>query len=813
MFCPNCGTKLEGGEAFCPNCGERLEIQTEEATYQGENNFDEDRTVQLNDSVPYPGEPDDDEDRTVSPKKKPVGHKGKQTKIIVGTVAGVLVVAAAAGAALYFTGNKTIDIDLKPFFTITVDGYEGDGHVELKFDAQKFEDQYQDKLSIDSKKLEKWVKNAGEDSLYAKVEREQNEEKDVEILGGILGNLYYQLSPEEDVSNGDVIKVETNAQLTEFLESIYHCKFEDIEDYTVDGLAVIEEYDPFAELQISFTGTEPQGTVEIVKPTDEIGQYLDYEITDNGTFSNGDTVQIKVADETSTIEEKFGKRLSSTSKDVTVEGLGGYVKAASQIPEECIEKLTAQASDDLQARAANEWNQNATLLGTEYIGNYFLHAKSQDRSDYQNMLYLCFRVDVENYQETSSVLYDEVNSYYTYYQFHDLIVDGDGRVTVDPMNYTTVSEEYEVNLPGEGSASWIYKGYKDLDTMYHQCVAVNASEYEHEEAVKDKEYAYEPTRLTEIPKDAKEYNGNYYYLVDVPVSWEEAEARCEKKGGHLATVTSAEENTWIAQNINPYEDHQSWLGGLMDVNHKWHWITGEDWSYTSFGENQPDFYDSNEYYLCTLHSGDKWNDGDLEGYLGNSWISIEGYIIEWEGDPQTKEAYAQSVVDEKEAIKNTVKSEEKTTAAADQAGADAAGTQANGKTASDGNASASTGAKAASAEDENRGTALQSSFYKDGNITGTSKDYVIPDSMTRYLTYDDISMLNAKGLSYARNEMMARMGRGFKNQELADYFNSMPWYQNTISPEVFDQGTLPDVVQKNASLMLTEEKKMGMYIE
>ena len=246
----------------------------------------------------------------------------------------------------------------------------------------------------------------------------------------------------------------------------------------------------------------------------------------------------------------------------------------------------------------------------------------------------------------------------------------------------------------------------------------------------------------------------------------------------------------------------------MDVNHKWHWITGEDWSYTSFGENQPDFYDSNEYYLCTLHSGDKWNDGDQEGYLGNSWISIEGYIIEWEGDTQTKEAYAKSVVDEKEAIKNTVKSEEKTTA-----GADAAGTQANGKAASAGNASASTAAQVASAEDENRGTALQSSFYKDGNITGTSKDYVIPDSMNRYLTYDDISMLSAKGLSYARNEMMARMGRGFKNQELADYFNSMPWYQNTISPEVFDQGTLPDIVQKNANLMLTEEKRMGMYIE
>ena len=118
---------------------------------------------------------------------------------------------------------------------------------------------------------------------------------------------------------------------------------------------------------------------------------------------------------------------------------------------------------------------------------------------------------------------------------------------------------------------------------------------------------------------------------------------------------------------------------------------------------------------------------------------------------------------------------------------------------------------AAVAEEEN--TALCSDFYKDGQITGTSKDYIIPDSMDRYLTYDDISNLTAKGLSFARNEMMARLGRGFKNQELADYFASMSWYQCTVSPEDFDSTVqLSDIVQANADLMLTEEKKMGMYI-
>ena len=62
--------------------------------------------------------------------------------------------------------------------------------------------------------------------------------------------------------------------------------------------------------------------------------------------------------------------------------------------------------------------------------------------------------------------------------------------------------------------------------------------------------------------------------------------------------------------------------------------------------------------------------------------------------------------------------------------------------------------------------ALQSDFYKDGQITGTDPNYIIPDSLNRELTYADIANLSARGLSFARNEMMARMGRGFKTGKL-----------------------------------------------
>ena len=107
------------------------------------------------------------------------------------------------------------------------------------------------------------------------------------------------------------------------------------------------------------------------------------------------------------------------------------------------------------------------------------------------------------------------------------------------------------------------------------------------------------------------------------------------------------------------------------------------------------------------------------------------------------------------------------------------------------------------------GPALRSDFYKDGQITGTDPEYIIPDSLNRELTYSDIANLSARGLSFARNEMMARMGRGFKNQELADYFKSTSWYQETVSPEVFDAQGLPSIVEANASLMMDEELRLN----
>ena len=87
-----------------------------------------------------------------------------------------------------------------------------------------------------------------------------------------------------------------------------------------------------------------------------------------------------------------------------------------------------------------------------------------------------------------------------------------------------------------------------------------------------------------------------------------------------------------------------------------------------------------------------------------------------------------------------------------------------------------------------------------------SGDYVLADSSTRYYTRAELEKLSALDLYHARNEIYARHGRGFKNDDLRSYFASKSWYHETISPEAFKEGALNDYEKQNVNLMLEIEK-------
>ncbi|MFN3517696.1 MAG: YARHG domain-containing protein [Novosphingobium sp.] len=86
----------------------------------------------------------------------------------------------------------------------------------------------------------------------------------------------------------------------------------------------------------------------------------------------------------------------------------------------------------------------------------------------------------------------------------------------------------------------------------------------------------------------------------------------------------------------------------------------------------------------------------------------------------------------------------------------------------------------------------------------TAGDFTFPDSSTRRLTEADISQLGPATLRIARNEIYARKGRRFRNQELARYFSQFAWYRPTA-----DEVALTAIERANVELLTRAERRYG----
>ena len=88
-------------------------------------------------------------------------------------------------------------------------------------------------------------------------------------------------------------------------------------------------------------------------------------------------------------------------------------------------------------------------------------------------------------------------------------------------------------------------------------------------------------------------------------------------------------------------------------------------------------------------------------------------------------------------------------------------------------------------------------------------EYMLPYSDVAYVYEADLIDFTAWGCKIARNEIYARYGRLFKDQELQDYFNSRSWYYGYISPNDFDESILNEIEKANVRTITAYEKKMG----
>lgn len=87
-----------------------------------------------------------------------------------------------------------------------------------------------------------------------------------------------------------------------------------------------------------------------------------------------------------------------------------------------------------------------------------------------------------------------------------------------------------------------------------------------------------------------------------------------------------------------------------------------------------------------------------------------------------------------------------------------------------------------------------------------NRDYVFYDSSSRYLQQSELYYLSNTELRVARNEIYARHGRLFANQELQNYFYTKWWYRGTVSPNNFNDNWLNQYETYNVQLIKNYEQ-------
>lgn len=97
-------------------------------------------------------------------------------------------------------------------------------------------------------------------------------------------------------------------------------------------------------------------------------------------------------------------------------------------------------------------------------------------------------------------------------------------------------------------------------------------------------------------------------------------------------------------------------------------------------------------------------------------------------------------------------------------------------------------------------------IMEEDTTTENQSNYILPTSNSEYLTKTDLLDLTKKEARFARNEIYARYGRKFKDEELQAYFDACTWYVGIIESKDFNEDILNEYEKANAKLIKQYEK-------
>lgn len=176
---------------------------------------------------------------------------------------GIMVVCVMAG----LTGCGKTKIDVTENLIVDFNGYDGYGKAVLNDD-------------------------------FAWLDKAEAEYEGDELLSGLKfysdldRAVKYTIEPSEGLKNGDEITVKVD--INESAVESYNFKLSgESQKFTVSGLDKIEDFDPFADIEVVYSGMAPNASVAVKNTPNDLS--LKYTWDKSNGLSNGDTVTLSVS--------------------------------------------------------------------------------------------------------------------------------------------------------------------------------------------------------------------------------------------------------------------------------------------------------------------------------------------------------------------------------------------------------------------------------------------------------------------------------------------------------------------------------------
>lgn len=661
MHCINCGNKLPENGKFCPNCGAKIETQIPQENVNITQPTEQNVPVNATDKVATPD--------------------SKKKAILIGAIAAVAVVVIAIVSFLLFTMPRTIsDEKAKGMIdTIVTDLGKNDykkaeellAKIRLKDDSE-----YKDILS----ELEEIVKAKPQvtnvdTTDYPNVtvefevagQKEDFKKEDFSVMGNTASEdlIISALEKEQkkykltyaETEDGEGVDVNRKISFNKYKNVVFGVDFSFVSKAVTDATIelVTSNVEKYPEISLYLKVVDEYGNpIEnlatksfIIREYLNVNDYLERDVIYAAKVDGHDALNVSLAiDRSSSISDTDMSKIKNATNTF-------------------LSKLQFNSGDKAEI-VSFDTNVMQMCLFTNNKDNLINGVNSM----YPYGLTACYDAIIRSIENASIQSGARCVIVFTDGLDNESVNDADDVIRLANSKSVPV---YTIGVGSSLDVSALRRIASSTGGTYHHIDDISSMSQIYDEIYKEQKNMYHVKYVsdTNLKEDAqrriivrlssngyrgycdREYtpvipvanvkHNSKYEVIKKDISWEEANRECINKGGHLATITSKDEENKIILVAEASGIYRLWIGGYTTNNQYGdavgHWVMGEPFIYQNwFSADEPSRFDSDnaeEFYLMLWKIDGRWSWNDQRNDLINSpfaktYQGKMGYVIEYE---------------------------------------------------------------------------------------------------------------------------------------------------------------------------------------